>query len=234
MGRNRPKLAKRVPAEHPKLRDRWKSWLPQMRNDLTYLLGSREIFWELQEVAKENPAILTPGSFFDWMCGNYMAAASVGARSFVDQSRTGHSLWRMLYEILENPGVINREAHVKMYRGVRDLGEMTFNSVVGRGKQYLPQRAVRADIRKLEDASERVRRFVNKRIAHKTMRGEIRRLPRLNELDAALNTIDELLCKYNLLLTAQGMSTMHATRQYNWQEVLWEPWILKGSKLRPF
>jgi hypothetical protein len=154
----------------------------------------------------------------------------------VDRSRDSHSLWRLLYEILENPGVISRAAHVRMYRSTPvgpALGHMSFDSVVGKGRQQLSQRAVRADLRRLEDASERVRRFVNKRIAHRTNPGDIRRLPTFNELDAALDKIDDVFCKYNLLLTAQGMTSAHATRQYDWREVLWEAWVPRGSKFRP-
>src|SRR5712671_5668152 len=114
--RSRPKAAKQVSADHPKLRRRWKEWLWRMRGDLTDLLGKREIFWELQEIAKENPKVLSPGSFFDWMCRNYIVAITVGVRSFMDQSRDSHSLWRLLYEILENPGVIDRASHVRMSR----------------------------------------------------------------------------------------------------------------------
>jgi hypothetical protein len=207
-----------------------------MKADLTDLLGKREIFWELQEVAKANPAILTPGSFFDWMCRNYIAAASVGLRSFLDRSRDSHSLWRMLYEALENPGVINREFHVRMYRTTPsglEMGNLTFDAVAGKRTRTLSQRAIRRDLRSLEDAGERIQRFVNKRIAHRTSPGQIRRLPKFNELDAAMNKVDEIFCKYNLLLTAQGLTTAHATRQYLWQEVLWEPWIPLGSQLRP-
>ncbi len=234
--RTRPKAFKRNPADHPRLRRRWRVWLPQMRRDLTDLLGKREIFWELQEVAKENAKVLHPGAFFDWMCRNYIVALTVGIRSFTDQSRNSHSLWRLLYEILENPGVIDRATHVRMYVSSpmgEDLGHMSFNATVGKGSSCLSQRAIRADLRRLEDASERVRRFVNKRVAHRTKPGEIRRLPRFNEVDAALDVLDNMLCKYNLLLTAQGMSSLHATRQYDWREVLWEPWVPKGGKLRP-
>jgi hypothetical protein len=78
-----------------------------------------------------------------------------------------------------------------------------------------------------------VRRFVNKRVAHRAAERELRRLPRFNELDAAMDTIDRIFCKYNLLLTAEGMTTAFATRQYNWMEVLYEPWILPGSKFSP-
>ena len=234
--RSRPKSYNPDPSLHPALWRRWRRWLPRMSADLTDMLAKREMFWNLQEVAKENTKVLTPGSFFDWMCRNYVVAQTVGIRSFMDQSRDSHSLWRMLFEILEHPGVINRGAHVRMYRTTpmgEELGHMSFNAVVGKNTRALGQRAIRADMRRLEDASERVRRFVNKRIAHRTNPGEIRRLPKFDEVDSALTVLDEIFCKYNLLLRAVGMSTCHATRQYDWREVLWEPWVLKGGKLRP-
>lgn len=234
--RIRPKKYKTDPTAHARLRRKWVKWLPRMSHDLTDLLGKREIFWELQEVAKENKSILQPGSFFDWICRNYVIAQTVGIRSFMDQSKDSHSLWRMLFEMLENPGVLGRAVHVRMYRGTpsgEELGHMSFNAVVGKSAKQLGQNAIRADLRRLEDASERVRRFVNKRVAHRTSPGEIRRLPKFNEVDAALDVLDEVFCKYNLLLRAQGISTCYATRQYDWREVLWEPWLPRGSKLRP-
>lgn len=207
-----------------------------MRQDMSAILGKKEIFWELQEVAKENKKILSPGDFFDWMCQNYIAAVSIGVRGFTDQSKNSRSLWRMLYEILENPGALDRESHARMYRssafGV-SYGRQCFNDVVGRDSHVLPQQTIRSDLRRLEDTSERVRRFVNKRIAHRTKRGELRRPPKFRELDAAIHNIDKTLCKYNFLLTGQSEESFHATRQCNWQEVLWEPWIPEGSKLHP-
>lgn len=207
-----------------------------MGTDLADMLAKREMFWELQEVAKENPKVLSPGSFFDWMCKNYVISQTVAIRSFMDQSKDSHSLWRMLFEILERPGVINRITHARMYRNTplgEELGHMSFNASVGRGKNELGRLAIRSDMCRLENASERVRRFVNKRVAHRTSPGEIRRLPKFSELDKALDILDEIYCKYNLLLRAHGLSTCHATRQYDWREVLWEPWVIKGSKLRP-
>ena len=199
------------------------------------MLGKQEMFWELQEVARENLKVLNPGQFFDWMCRNYVVAQTVAIRSFMDQSSDAHSLWRMLFEILEHPGAISRAAHIRMYRNApigEGLGHSSFNAVAGKRAQALSQRAVRTDMRRLEDASERVRRFVNKRIAHRTRPSEIRRLPKFDELDAALRALDEIFCKYNLLLRAQGLSSCRATRQYDWREVLSEPWVLKGGTFR--
>lgn len=101
-----------------------------------------------------------------------------------------------------------------------------------RVQSVFPKPRFDLDLRRIEDASERIRRFVNKRVAHRASQGAIRRLPYLNELDSALNTLDAVFCKYNLLLTAEGGSSLRATRQYDWREVLWNPWLPDGNKLR--
>lgn len=233
--RQRPKVQRHDVSLHGRLRRRWRKWLPDIKRDLQDLLGRQEIFWELQEVAKENTAILNPGEFFDWMCRNHMIAISVGVRSLIDLDKRSHSLARILFEMLENPKIISRDWHVRMYRGTplgEEFGHMSFNSSVGINSKYLTQTAIRSDLRRIEDASERIRRFVNKRVAHRASRGAIRRLPRLNELDSALNTLDDVFCRYNLLLTADGGDSVRATRQYDWREVLWKPWVPNGSKLR--
>jgi len=223
-------------SKHSMLRKRWRSWLPHLKDDLSDLLGSREIFWELQDIAKENQNILNPGAFFDWMCRNYIVSIAVGARRFTDQHHKSRSLWRMLYQILENPGVINRSAHITLYTGISkemNMGNLTFDNVVGEDKKYLMQNQIRADLRKIEDANERVRKFVNKKIAHHASPKSIRRLPTFNELDFGLDTIDKILCKYTLLLTAVSPDSMHATRQDPWTEVLKEAWVKPGSKFYP-
>jgi hypothetical protein len=215
------------------VRRRLQSWLPGLIEDLSDLLGRREIFWELQEVVRNNERILSPAAFLQWMTTNYLISVNVGVRRLTDASADVHSLWRLLYEILRHPGVINRRANRALYGSAPfDLADRSFDNIVGPGRDLLNQQAVRADLRAIEDASERVRRFTNKRIAHRTLPHSIRRLPTYRELDQALDVLDKQLCKYNTLLTAGGLSTTHATRQYNWQEVLREAWIPPGHPLR--
>ena len=238
MRRNRPKRMRMDPSSHARLRRRWRSWLPTMNADLAHLLGKREIFWDLQKIAKENRQILDHGAFFDWMCTNYIAAVTIGVRSFTDQSRDVHSLWKLLYEALEHPGVFSRRAHQALYRSTPampdfDPANRTFDNVAGPGRKALPQSRIRKDMRELEDSTERVRRFANKRIAHRTAAGQLRRPPRFDELDNAMDTLDKIFCRYYLLLTAGGMQSASATRQYDWTEALHEAWVPVGSQFRP-
>lgn len=226
LGRKRPKAFCADPVKQAAMRRRWRKRLPALTEELTRLLRSKEIFWELQEVAQGNPAIQNPAAFFDWMRINYVIALSIGVRRLADPSEDSLSLWRLLYEVLEHPGVINRRAHRALYRGVPFVhADRTFDNLVGRGRGTLSQRTVRADLRAIEDAHRRIRRFVNKRIAHRTRPGAILHLPTYGDLNSALETFDRVLCKYYTLLTASGMTTAYATPQYDWRDVLHEAWI---------
>ena len=217
----------------------WRRRLPAIYSDISDLLGRREIFWELQEVAKHNPRITEHGAFFDWVCRNYIDAATIGVRRLTDRHwRRSHSVWWLLKDMFDHPGIINRRAHAALYRGVprlrgHDIASTSFDGLVGEGAGVLSQSQIRRDIRAVERASTRVTRLVNKRIAHRTGRATLRRLPRFNELNRALDTVDGVLCRYRTLLTGDGPETAFATRQYNWMEALFEPWILSGSKFRP-
>lgn len=210
--RFRPKRKVIDTKNHVQLRRRWRARLPRMLDEMTDLLAKREIFWELQDIAKKNSKVLSPGAFFHWLSTNYIITVTIGARKFVDQSRDSHSLWRMLFEILEHPGAISRGSHTSFYRDTPPgLGNSSFSNVAGTKANRLSQQRVRSDLRAIENASMSVRRFVNKRVAHLTAKGQLRRVPNFNQLDAALDTIDRILCKYNLLLRGQGMSSAKAT-----------------------
>ena len=207
-----------------------------MSSDLSDLFRRQEIFWQLQEIAKENSAILKNGAFFAWMCNNYIDSFAIRTRAYVDQSKGSHSLWRLLFENLENPGAINITTHANLYRNTpygAEFGRTCFKNCIGKNATVLSSHAIRRDLRALEDTSERLRRFVNKRVAHRNRLGAIRKIPTFNDVDNSLAVIDRIFCKYNLLLSASGMDSCRATAQYDWRHVLWHPWIPPGSRLRP-
>ena len=163
----RPPRYIRATTNHAKLRKKWRAWLSKMKPELSDLHFKRKIFWDLQDIAKDNPAILKPGEYFDWQCRNYIVTSSVIIRKFVDQSRhkSTQSLWKLLYEALEYPGSLSRKSHLSLYRGVGrelSLGEGTFDEVVGADTEYLSIHAIKRDISYLENSTSRIYKFVNK------------------------------------------------------------------------
>jgi hypothetical protein len=218
--------------ERQRLRRKWRRWIQRISTDLAIQLLHNETYRELGEVVKANPRIQSPGDIHRWMVGNYIAAASLGVRRLTDKDQRSPSFWRLLYELLRYPNVITRQSHRSLYKGSRLIADLTFDGIAGRGRQVLGPGVVRHDLRSLEDTVERIHRFANKRIAHLAPQGSIRKLPTFATLEDNLKYLDELVRKYNTLLTASGHTTLKPTRQYYWRSILFEPWIPKGSPLR--
>ena len=64
---------------------------------------------------------------------------------------------RMLFEILEHPGVVSRRSHVSFYRNtLRGFGDACFDNVIGSKGKCLSQKQIRSDLRSIEDASLRL------------------------------------------------------------------------------
>lgn len=234
MARLRPKKKRKGldQVAQARLRRKWQRWIRRISHDLGRELLNQETFVELREVVTRNPAIHSPGDIHHWMITNHIAASSLGVRRFADMDRRSISLGRLLFELLEYPGVLTREWHRTLYRTAPFMADRTFDNIAGRRRTHLGPRVVRRDLRRLEQAVDRVRRFANKRIAHATQDGAIRRPPTFADLERALSVLDELVKRYRTLLTADGYVTFKPTRQYYWRKVFFQPWIPPGSPLR--
>lgn len=226
----RTDLSKR---EQTALRRKWRRWSRELVRDVGDLLWSRQLFDDLNEIGRHNPAIGKPPAFLDWIRANYAAAVSVGVRRLIDTDRRSISLGRLLFELIEHPGTITRAYHVSLYPiHLHEAAERSFDNLAGGGRRFVAERDVRSDLRRIENAAQRVYRLVNKRIAHKARPGALRRLPTYDELHRSLDMLDRLTVKYHVLLTAEGYSTCYATPQFTWTDVLAHPWLTPGHPMR--
>ena len=226
-----PKNKRNPQADAETLRLQWRGWLERMSREIRDLLIKKQLFWELQKIAKENEEILSPGLFFDWMCKNYMVAASVTARRFVDHSPDSESLWIMLDQILKNPGIINRDSHNTLYgKHLKFTSDNDFDRLVGEGVGVLSQEQIQSDMNLIDHAdseAKKIRKFVNEKIAHFTSPKEYKKLPTLNDLNKAIEDIFQLIGKYSLLIC--GRLVEPPPLGNDWRAALYKPWI-KGME----
>jgi len=222
-----PKNRRNRQADPENLHIQWRGWLDRMSQEIRDLLIKKELFWELQKIAEENEKILSPGLFFDWMCKNYMVAASVTARRFVDHRSDSE----MLDQILKNPGIINRDSHNTLYgEHLKFASDRDFDGLVGNGVDVLSQDQIQSDINLIDHAdseAKKIREFVNKNIAHFTNPKEHKQNPYLNELDKAIEDIFQLVGKYSLFLC--GRLVDRPPLGNDWRAALYKPWI-KGME----
>ena len=80
------------------------------------------------------------------------------------------------------------------------------------------------DIDKLDKETHLVRRFADKWIAHCDLSQEHRQVPTFDDVEKALEVVDEGYCKYQLLLTRAGMKTRKPSLAYDWKKPLRPAW----------
>jgi hypothetical protein len=78
-------------------------------SDIGELLWKRRIFRDLVEVSKNSPQVLEPGAFVEWSRHSYALTTAVGGRRCIDTDRRSISLGRLLYELVECPGVLTAQ-----------------------------------------------------------------------------------------------------------------------------
>jgi hypothetical protein len=185
----------------------------------------REIFVTLREIVTKKPQILLPGDYFRWLVDNYVEALVMGVRRQCDYRVDVISLARLLYEILEHPQVTTRRSYVIQFRGTSLPAADMFQQFGVTKRGFLSKRGVRKDLAELEAATKVLQVFANKRVAHTDRRGALRRIPKFQDLHAALDALDGLAVKYHGLLKGGGQTTCMPVRQGNWRRVLQMAWI---------
>ncbi len=99
-----------------------------------------------------------------------------------------------------------------------------FDRLAGRGKDHVSIGIFKADLSRLKQAGRRLRRFVNKRIAHFDRR-KFKNPPTYREVDQCLEVMETLLKKYVLMFRAEAHVNILPTWQYDWKAIFRVPWI---------
>jgi hypothetical protein len=86
------------------------------------------------------------------------------------------------------------------------------------------------DLKRLKKDTARIRIFVDKWVAHCDLRRNMFKVPTHKQLNNTLQDIDELYCKYLMLITGQGMTTCKLILPYDWKEPLRHAWLTRDYK----
>lgn len=217
-------------------------WLHRLRvcyRQVQDLLVRRQMFQEFRTLVEGNERLKKADStFFDWLALNYSDAVVIGVRRQLDRDPRSVSLQLLLEDIAVTPELVSRRSFVSRFRGprptdteagrderrqFRQIGNQRFDQLVGKGRRSLTPADVRRDLQRLEAAERTLRRFANKRVAHRDF-AALRRLPTFAELHAAIDVLSDIVVRYLHLLGLDEAPRLLPTRQYRWQAIFEFPW----------
>ncbi len=235
----------------PKL-EKWLRWMETIQSEVQRLLRDTNMFWEVQDIIRENPRIQKPSAFYRYLGRTYLSHALAGLRRQIKPQKDSISFVELLDEIANNPEELSRSYYCSLctYSDGPDISQIemevrreleaigiTNNSQLedliqmdgfapyadASGEHVCPK-MVKDDLKTLKSAVEKHEEFADKRIAHwDKVEPEV--VPNFEELDDCIKLLDKTYVKYHLLFYAESIDTLMPTYQYEWKKIFLEPWL---------
>lgn len=168
-------------------------------------LENRFLFNRLAEIIKNNPRVDKPNIFLDYIEINYITALIMAVCRQTDRNYDSVSLINLLYEIYDNAEKITKKWFISHYKkaGIA-LGKRNFEENFGY-LEHIDPSVVYADIGNLIFYTKDIKKFRNKRVAHRDKNKNIKFDIDFDTLNNAIDLIEKLIKKYYLLLTQSGI-----------------------------
>jgi len=226
---------------------RWQQWVEEIWKQVADLFVFRHIYKVVRQIVASNPHLRNePNIFWWWLDYAYATTMLMGLRRLGDRSKEVISLYRLLDDIRNHPKVLSRERYFRFYepllkqadaapdifsrRVMRDAvvqkANEVFDKLCGRGKPHIDLKVVEEDLKRLDEAMEKVRELADKRLAHYD-RKPPKRLPTHKDIDECLDLIGEMLRKYYGLIKGSHIIDLMPTIAYDWTAIFRVPWQWK-------
>jgi len=189
--------------------------LNDILEDVLDLIWNRKIY---KDAVSNKRTIKEPKGFYDFLKLTYASYAVIGVCRQIDRNKKSLSLLNLLNNLFDNPEKLLKKWFVNQYKQSLDLkespdpnfpeekGVKIFEKNFGK-LDFVNPSIIYADIENLIFYTREIKEFRNKRIAHKNKKGKMIFKVNFNDLDKAINIIEELVRKYYLLLYSPSSLT---------------------------
>jgi len=216
---------------------RWKKLLEEVIKDVTNLVEIRYVFNEIVSICKNNEELKKGNIFWEIFRINYVSSVILNICRQIDTDSDSLSLINLLNKIIRNPRVITKKWFASQYQRNKtgefkkmmfDKGKADFENHFGK-RNFIRKSIVSSDISKIRRYTRIIKKFRNKRVAHIDKNLKLKFNINFNDLDKAINILEKITLKYNLLLnhSAYADNTLLPTIQYDWKKIFKLPWIKK-------
>jgi hypothetical protein len=229
--------------------EKWEHWLEEGISNDVYSMNLQRFAWlRMQEIIDKNADLKTTESYFwEFIFDIYAKTQAQAVRRQADVDKQAASLGRLIREITDTPERLTRDWYVAIWgRSDQDEDDRRYwkreaetywaETFAGEVGDHIDPAITGADLTELRDGSEKVRRYVDKHVAHfdasvigrgppnaPSRSGQS--LPTLNEVHDAIDLVGGLFKKYSALFTAAAILDLTPALQHDWEAVFRMPWI---------
>jgi hypothetical protein len=169
-----------------------------------------------------------------WQCmkDTYATTQAVAVRRQAVANRESNNLGTLLEELSQDCSRVTEEFWLGLWSehvALRQMGQRIWRQqFAGDTGTHLDPAIVLADVQKLKDGSARVKRYVDKHLAHSDHEVNTTDLPVLSDVHETIDLIGQVFRRYFNLFTASEITQLEPTIAYDWMAVFRVPWMPKG------
>lgn len=199
----------------------WQKEIEEITSDVEDLLYSKYQAEELEKIIRTNPFVQQNiGTFWEHYKLNYTYFIVSKIWHQVDENPRSLSLINLLKDLSDNHTLVTKSWWVSQGKM---LSSVTFEEKFENG-DYLDVSWISNDIKNLQDATKPIKEIRHKRIAHKDSNEKFSYSIGGESVNKAMSTIEELVIKYQLLLTQSGYASL-IPEPDDWQVAFTKEWI---------
>ena len=203
----------------------WKKRFKVIKHSIFDLAFKRFVYKEVTKLIQDNPRVQVASAFYDWMHQVYIVDMSIHIRRLVDRDRRAVSLYKLVQDIEDHPEVITRRRFTIGYKEfLKPFGHRDYDRLSKPGGNVLNKKLITKHRVALVKSQKRLRIYTNKHVAHLDKAG-MRKFPSYAELDACIDTIQDIAKQCTLLLEQSSLTTALPKIQYDWKAPFRVAWI---------
>ncbi len=144
-------------------------WLDALDRDVLTLYSDHRIWWGLNRLVGQNPAIGTPADLMNFITRSHFQAYLVGVRRVADQNCSGGSLWKLIKKVESGEIAFSREKFVSRYQDfMKEEASRAFDDLCqSQGSSEFPRQLANADCDRVKELARVVKPIVDQAIAHR-------------------------------------------------------------------
>lgn len=208
------------------LYEKWQEWIERIYREVVTLFAYRSFYRGLAEMTQANDAI-PASSFFDALAAWYGTTQSMGVRRQTDLGRDAISLAAPLTNMAAHPQVMTRERFLALWDADEHdqrRGNEEFDRYAGSSADRIEAERYQADLDCFQQTARPTKDYVDRLVAHNDQR-ELDRMVTYEELNAAIDLLEELVNKYMVLLKAIGVPSADPVHQADWKNAFRIAWL---------
>lgn len=204
---------------------KWLKWIKKIKNEAVNIHFVNKMYWELQEIIKNNNEVNKPNELFFYLHQTYTLSILSLIRRTIKPGNNSISFIGLLEEMINSPQAFSRKDFKAIYSNsidyFKEKSDEWFDGWSGTNIDYIDPNVIQIDLDELKFKASNCLEHADRTIAHLDKRGASQPLLH-DEINDITQFIFELMNKYHVLFTGESIAEPIFG---NWKRIFENAWV---------